>query len=355
MSKNRYCLAIESIKFLSKIKGNWCIIMKENKFTWLRKINSPMVFQGHVKRKNYFEGWYYRQVSADRKKVICFIPGISLVEGDAHSFVQYIYVSEDKEGKSIVKTGYLTYPVESFKFSNTPFSIQIGENIFSESKVKINLIDKDIRIVGTFKLGSFTTIKKSILMPNIMGCFAYIPNMECNHGVISMSHSIQGNLQINHEKVFLDNGTGYLEKDWGTSFPKKYIWIQCNNFNNKSVSLFCSIAHIPFLKGSFTGFICNVVIDNFEFRFATYNHSSFNIKYVSANRVKLLLENSKAMVEIQGVINESGELIAPKRGKMGEKIKEESAGQVRLRLYNKEDKRTYEEYGYAAGIEIVRY
>lgn len=329
--------------------------MKQDKFTWFKKINSPIVFQGHIKRKNYFEGWYYRQVSEDRKKVICFIPGVSLVQGDAHSFVQYIYVSEDKEGKSRVKTGYVTYPVGAFMFSNTPFSIQIGDNVFSETRVKVNLIDKDIRIVGTLKLGSFTTIKKSILMPNIMGCFAYIPNMECNHGVISMGHSIQGNLQINHEKVVLDSGKGYLEKDWGTSFPKKYIWIQCNNFTNKSISLFCSIAHIPFLKNSFTGFICNLIVDDVEFRFATYNNSSFDIVNISSNGVKILLDSNKAMLEIQCVINECGELRAPKKGRMGDKIKEESAGQIKVRLYNKKNKKTYEEYGDMAGIEIVGY
>ena len=48
----------------------------------LRKIRYPILFQGNLKKKNYFEGWYYKQVSKDEKEVISFIPGISLFDND---------------------------------------------------------------------------------------------------------------------------------------------------------------------------------------------------------------------------------------------------------------------------------
>lgn len=329
--------------------------MKQDKFTWLKKINSPIIFQGHIKRKNYFEGWYYRQVSKDRKNVACFIPGISLTAEDPHSFVQYIYVYESTTGEKKVKTGYVKYPIESFRYSNNPFKVEIENNTFTEAKVEINLVHKDAIIRGTLNLGTYMTIKKSILMPNIMGYFAYIPNMECNHGVISMNHRVSGKLRINSEEIDFNNGRGYLEKDWGTSFPKEYIWIQCNNFCNESISLFCSIAHIPFLKRSFTGFICNLVVEDSEYRFATYNNSTAIIKKVSSNKVTISLENHKAKLEIQAMVKDSGELIAPKLGKMREKIKEESAGQVKMKLYDKMNNSSLEEQGYMAGIEIVGY
>lgn len=327
--------------------------MKDEIKMWLKKIKSPLIFQGNNRSKEYFEGWYYRQVSKDNKRVICFIPGISLFENDAHCFVQYIFVSLDENNKKTIKTGYVKYAIEDFKFNNSPFRVQIGSNVFTESMVSVKLLDNNINIEGALKLGSFTPIEKSIFMPNIMGFFAYIPKMECYHGVISMNHEVNGRVRINDEEVNLNNGKGYIEKDWGSSFPKKYIWIQCNNFKNRSISIFCSIAHIPFMKGSFLGYISNLVVDGREFRFATYNNSKLNIKSVTNENILILLENNKVKVEIEAKLTETGELIAPKGGKMQEIIKEESSGEVKIHLYHKESGIVYEDKGCMAGIEIV--
>ncbi len=56
-----------------------------------RKIRNQILVQGTLKKKHYFEGWYYKQVSSNERRVISFIPGISLIDDDFHSFVQYIY------------------------------------------------------------------------------------------------------------------------------------------------------------------------------------------------------------------------------------------------------------------------
>ena len=42
------------------------------------KLFRPWVFQGSLSRKYYFEGWYFKHVSADREQVWSFIPGVSL-------------------------------------------------------------------------------------------------------------------------------------------------------------------------------------------------------------------------------------------------------------------------------------
>jgi len=320
---------------------------------WLNKIIHPLLFQGNNKRKGYFEGWYYKQISNDEKKVISFIPGISLFNNDVHCFIQYIVVSLDNDNLKTIKTGYVKYPRKDFKFNNNPFMIQIGENIFTESLISIKIFDGDLHIEGTLKLGSFTPIKKSILSPNIMGCFAYIPIMECYHGIVSMNHIVNGVLKINNEEIDINNGKGYIEKDWGTSFPKKYIWIQCNSFKNKKTSIFCSIADIPFSKKSFLGFICNLLIDGKEYRFATYNNSKLKIESITSGKILILLENSKEKLRIEANLNETGELIAPDQGKMQKIIKEEVLGEVKIYLYNKKNRTIYEDTSCMAGIEIV--
>lgn len=319
----------------------------------LTKIKSTILFQGNVKKRHYFEGWFYKQVSKDEKSVVSFIPGISLFDNDLHSFVQYMYIGLDRNGERVIKSGYVKYPLKDFKFNNDTFTIQISKNIFSESMVSVNLVDGKTSILGNLFLGQFTPIERSPLMPNIMGFFAYIPKMECNHGVISMNHEVNGILKINDEEIDFNNGKGYIEKDWGTSFPKQYIWLQCNNFRNKTTSIFFSVANIPFIKKSFIGYICNLSIDGKEYRFATYNSSRIKIQSVTNRNVAIVLENKKAILKIEAALKQPGELIAPQEGKMQKIIKEELSGEVKIYLFNKQNKAIYEDVGCMAGIEIV--
>lgn len=137
-------------------------------------------FQGvnQWKSQHYFEGWYYKQVSQDKKNTISFIPGVSFNNEDPHAFIQCIYKDKDNQHK----TFYFKY-----------------------------------------------TLERTFLNPNIMGYFNYIPNLECNHEVVSMNHSLNGEIIINGESIDFNHGKGYIEKDWGRSFPEKYIWIQSNH------------------------------------------------------------------------------------------------------------------------------
>lgn len=51
-----------------------------------------------------------------------------------------------------------------------------------------------------------------------------------------MSSRADGSITINNKNIAFDNGVGYIEKDWGSSFPKSYIWCQGNNFENSNTS-----------------------------------------------------------------------------------------------------------------------
>ncbi|MEI7885485.1 MAG: tocopherol cyclase family protein [Clostridia bacterium] len=321
----------------------------------LSKIYKHILFQGNLQKKHYFEGWYYKQVAEDEQQVISFIPGISLFADDPHSFVQYIFVSFDENQHKTIQTGYLKYPLAAFKTSNNPFSIQVGENIFSETMLKVDLHDEKMQIKGKLAFGSFTPIEKSLLMPNIMGIFAYIPKMECYHGVISMNHTVSGNLAINGQLIDFSFGKGYLEKDWGTSFPSEYIWLQCNNFQDTTTSLFASVAKIPFMHNSFKGFICNIRVAGEEYRFATYKNSQLLLEEISPGKIKLVLENRQASLTITASYGEQGELLAPHKGEMHKIIKEGLSGKVEIKFYHKKSKQIYEDTGNMAGIEIVGY
>ncbi|AEB28965.1 hypothetical protein CAR_c02300 [Carnobacterium sp. 17-4] len=317
------------------------------------KIRNPILFQGTLTKKNYFEGWYYKQVSIDEKTSISFIPGVSLFKGDEHSFIQYIYVALNEQNEQVTKTGYIRYRLDEFSYQHKPFLVQIGDNVFTESFISIQLRDEQLTIQGKLILNAFQEIKKTVFSPSIMGGFAYIPKMECYHGVISMNHTLKGFLNINNQKIDFTMGKGYIEKDWGTSFPKEYTWIQSNHFKNPSTSIFFSVAHIPFHVTTFKGFICALVVDDKEYRFATYNNSKITIENQKSDTVTIFLENKDAELTIKGTITTAGELIAPKDGIMTKVIKEGLSGEVEIFLKDKKSQSVYQDFSKLAGIEIV--
>ncbi|KAG0332482.1 hypothetical protein BG004_001252 [Podila humilis] len=101
-----------------------------------------------------------------------------------------------------------------------------------------------------------TPLPTSVLVPSIMGFTAYLPFLECIHGVASLYHPIQtGEITIHSAKDddILSNasyvgGIGYLEKDWGMNFPATWIWAQTNIFKSApGSSLLFSLASIPLL------------------------------------------------------------------------------------------------------------
>lgn len=80
----------------------------------------PWAFRGSVRRKNYFEGWYFKQVSGDRGKVYSFIPGISLSKFNNHSFVQVI------NGLTSEVFNF-EYPISEFKASAKDLRVEVGK------------------------------------------------------------------------------------------------------------------------------------------------------------------------------------------------------------------------------------
>lgn len=308
----------------------------------------PEYYHQTSNKNNYFEGWYFKQVTKDLKHTIAFIPGVSFNKGKMHTFIQCLYEDENK----VLKAFYFNYD-RSFTSYEKPFSVEIEDNFFSLSKLKVHMKSDEGLIKGVLEFGPLTPIKTSLMTPNIMGFFSYLPFMECKHGVLSMSHSIQGRIEINGKIVDFSDGIGYIEKDWGYSFPKAYTWMQSNHFENESVSFFCATADIPVGKLNFKGLIANLCIGNDEYRFATYNGTKLIMSSFTEQDVIMELRHSKYKLFIKGSCEKSHRLIAPKMGKMNQSIKEGLSGVISLRLIDKNDNIILETRSIKSGMELV--
>lgn len=307
-------------------------------------IKNPHVFQGENKINNskcYFEGWYFKNTGNDFS--ISFIPGIHIENTKKCAFIQIITNSSSY---------YISYPFNEFKFSDNPFSISIGNNFFSLDKIKIDIQDINVNISGELYYNNHTKINTNTFSPNIMGPFSFIPFMECNHAILSMKHEITGFITINNKEYNFNNSIGYIEKDYGCSFPTSYIWAQSNNFKNQNASFFLSIATIPLSLFSFRGFICSLIVDNKEYRFATYNGSKI-IKYnISQDNFNIKLKNKDYLLHIYSNNQNSFSLKAPRCGSMEKEIYESIDSNIYVCL-SKNDNILFEDTSKNSGLEIV--
>ena len=232
--------------------------------------------------------------------------------------------------------------------------IQIKNNYFSKEKLHIEIEDKaqDLKIHGDIQYHHHEDIKTSFVSPNIMGPFSYIPFMECNHAILSMKTHIQGNLQINGENRNLDNGIGYLEKDWGKSFPKSYIWCQGNCFQNTDASFILSIADIPFKVLTFQGIICVLLINHHEYRFTTYHHTQIQKYEVSENSINITLKKGIYELNVKSVSSAGKKLLAPVKGKMEKDILESICSSIVVTL-RRNNAIIFKDTSTNCGLEIV--
>jgi len=134
------------------------------------------------------------------------------------------------------ETEFFTFPVDQFHAEKDNFDIQIGNNRFLLDKILLDIKTPNKTIKGELDFKGVIGWPVSIKSPGIMGWYAWVPRMECYHAVLGFDHIITGNLQIDHHVLDFTNGRGYIEKDWGKSFPKGYVWMQSNHFQDPGIS-----------------------------------------------------------------------------------------------------------------------
>lgn len=274
-------------------------------------------------KKKYFEGWFFKASGEDLS--FSAIAGISIVKQEKFAFVQVNYK----------KSYYQKFDFNDFSAEKDKLFIKIKDNIFSEKGIVLKLEDIEINV----KFGGFEKLKGDIMGPFKCG-------LPCCHKIISMAHDVRGFIRNNDETVSFTNANGYAEMDYGKSFPVKYAWIQCNNFNNITASLFFSAAKLKLIF-NFTGLICVLKINGKDHKFATYNFAK--IKRLSENEI--ILKKGKKTLTIKYKSNGGNALFAPKNGGMADIIKEDLSAGISVTFINGREKIMLE--GKNAGVETV--
>lgn len=319
-------------------------------FRSARKIWQPAAFQGKIGARGYFEGWYYKFADKSEQHVWALIPGISLDQNgrNSHCFIQFL----DGSGKL---SHYFRYPVDKFSYSSDNPEIKIGSSCFSPAGIEIDIGDNSISLKGKLNFQDIKAWPISLFSPGAMGWYAFVPLMECYHGVLSFDHLVEGQVTLNGQFIDFSGGRGYIEKDWGRSFPSYHIWIQTNHFAEPGTSLMVSIANIPWLGRSFDGFLIGFWYTGRLYKFTTYTGAKIKTFGYNQEKLTLHVESKGHRLEIEVLYKKGVDLKTPVLGEMQGRLSESLTAETNVRFYEK-SKRTesmvFSGTGRHTGIEI---
>lgn len=314
----------------------------------LKKIINPNLYHGKNKTRNYFEGWYYKIVDNSKQHAFAFIPGISFGSRNInpHAFIQFLRGDE-------ALFNYFRYDVKDFYINNDNFNIGISDNNFSLKGMEINIKKDNLNIFGNIRFKNLCAWPDSLFNPGSMGYYNYVPFMECYSQVCAIDMDLHGKLNVNNEIIDFNNGKGYIEKNWGKSFPNSWIWIQSNCFKSYNAALSCSVGHIPFLHTSFRGFLIGLLFNEKFYKFTTMNKSTVSIKEVNGD-VELAAQNLKYRLLIKTLTNKNKfiKCFGPKNNSMIPLLEENLMGEIHVKLIDLQNNMNiFEDNGECVGIE----
>ncbi len=320
-------------------------------FNFVRSVLHPDAFHGHNTPPPFFEGWYFKLVSADERYRCSIIPGVfkGQDEKTSHCFVQ---VLDGATGQS----NYHAYPFDQFWSARGRFDIHIGPNHFSPEHLLLDIHRPEQTLQGDLRFSGLSPWPVKLASPGIMGWYAWVPRMECYHGIVSLDHTIDGELTIDGQSADFSGGRGYTEKDWGKSFPSAWIWLQSNHFDVPGACITASVAVIPWHGHAFPGFIIGLWCGGALYRFATYTGAKIEKLDIQDRQVSWTVINRDLRLEMVATSARSGLLQAPTPTGMNRRIAETLNAQVSVQLSRRKGGKWVEIFtslGRHAGLEVV--
>jgi len=313
-------------------------------FKRIKSIFRPAQFQGWGKSHSYFEGWYFKVVDREEHHAMAIIPGIAMDrEGNRQAFIQVL------DGVSRT-AAFHRYELNEFSARSDCFEIAIGNNNFSEKGLQVDVPG----VKGSLTFQGNVPWPNRWFAPGIMGPYTFAPLMECYHGIVSMDHEISGRLDVDGKQVDFGGGRGYIEKDWGRSFPSAYFWMQSNHFSEPGTSLKAAVAKIPWVTGSFTGFLAGLWHRGELFSFTTYNGTKLLKSEASESKVELVMENRLHRLEMLAHRDHATGLASPIHGYMEGRIEESMTSALEVSLFRTgSSELLFRDRGRNAGLEVA--
>lgn len=296
----------------------------------------PYKYLGKSKKGKYFEGWYYKLTTGDY--TIALIPGVSKGK-DPHGFIQFF----DSNGLS----GYARYTTDQLEFNGEDYWIKAADNSFGADGISLDLKIDGIIIKGRVDFTDTVDYPRTITHRGSMGIYGFLPFLNCYHDVIRIKQSLVGALEINGIPVVFDGGRGYIEKNWGETFPDEWLWVQADSFGD-GTSMMMALAKIKVAGIKKTGIISMVYIKDTLYRLTT----PMGAKVVKWDIDKgATVKNKDYKLEVTVEPGKKGNLKGPSMGDMSLMVADDITATVNLTLHDKKGDIIYSGKSGLAGFE----
>ncbi len=279
-------------------------------------------FHGTGKVRSFFEGWYFKHQTSAHTLIL--IPAFHCDERGKTSASMQVILDDASH--------HLTFSSQDFAADTKRLHIRLGQNIFSEKGCRLHLDAPGLKLRGHLYYGSFQKPFRSF-----MGPFARLP-LPCFHEVLSLFHNLRGRILVNDQVWDFSEGFGYLEKDWGHSFPQSYLWLQCSQKEqSRADSFMLTIAGL----GAVSACSSLILHRGKQYRLSTWQGAKllrYHGRRIALRQGKYLLQvilppgSSRALSEEEGAAS-SVLLKTPLDGNMKRTIREKARCPMRCQLY----------------------
>jgi tocopherol cyclase len=249
----------------------------------LRKYN-PSSLQGGFDRDKYFEGWFQKVYSAEHKLSFIIIYGYATRHShDTFGFIQVHIPHQEPVLMHFPKDEVFCDPAQHL--------VRMGKHTLSAKEIAINTEEMGINLsmmdnepIRTFK--------------NSMGYSYVIPNLPCYHSVLNKAHAVSGEIRNIQKSYSFVNEIGYLEKNWGTSFPEKYLWLHAVDPKDPEVSLLFSQAEIVWLGRKFTRHVGHLHYDGKVLDLRKLKKCVVSISNISSHNQLIRISSTSIQLEL---------------------------------------------------------
>jgi tocopherol cyclase len=323
------------------------VVRVRNPLAVIRQTLQPAAFHGRGVHGGFFEGWYVKAVSVDQSARWAFIPGVFRGrDGDRRTDEAFVQILDGVSGES----EYHRYEPGEFWAATDRFDVRVGPHRFTDRGFSIDFDHLHGDVAYTTPLDPWPVTWRR---PGIMGPYAWVPLMECYHGVVSFGHGLAGGLTVRGRDVDLDHGRGYIEKDWGRAFPAGYVWMHSSHLADApDAALVASVALIPWVRSTFRGFIVGVRTPDRLRTWATYNSSKEIDLRIDDSHVHWSLEGPDGRLDLRAERRRGGLLHAPVRTRMHERVEETLDAVIDVRLTDEGGRVVLDTVATTCGLEV---
>lgn len=287
------------------------------------RIFKPTTLRGNLEHKTFFEGWFQKIYSKEYNSSFVIIYGYATRNTeDKFGFIQILFPN---------KTTEIIY-FNRNEFSCDPDShiVRMGENLLTTEIIQINTKDLIIHL----KLMNNHVSKT---FKNSMGYNYFLPNLPCYHAVLNTGHLVSGEIKQKNERFIIKNELGYLEKNWGTSFPETYYWLHAVDPNDPQVSILFSRAEIDWIGKKFIRHVGHLRFDEKQVDIRSLKNVTVSILSSCKDKHEIRIASKTLQMEISITHNNNVRFKGPFNGKLSRDIIHfpDSIIQIRLSENNK--------------------